>query len=120
MRRLIPIMALAVFLSACAQKVEYTIMNGSTKELSEVVVTTDSGHCFPHGALMPNIHSSYSGGERLKSRNRVTISWMDSSGSRQEVVVFVSDKEFHDPRSLVLRITESTAVEKQWRFEDNK
>ena len=56
----------------------------------------------------------------MMKQNQVTISWMDSSGSRQKVVVLVSNKEFHDPRQLVLQITESTAVEKLWRFEDKK
>ncbi len=120
MRYTTPILALVLLLTACTRHIEYAVENGSSKELTEVRVVSDFDHRFVHGTLIPKAKSGFSGDEKMRKQNRLTLTWIDEAGIQRTAEAEISADELKDRRVRMLRITEAMTVEKLWFSEDQK
>ena len=105
-----------LFLVGCSQRIEYVVKNSGPQAIQEVLVKIGSAHSFRHGTLIPDAHSSYSGGAKLQSENNLTLSWREESGKVHEKVLPVSKKKLQDKRVPVFIINAAMEVQQGWRW----
>jgi hypothetical protein len=113
-------LAISVILAGCDRQIQYAVENGSSINLTDILVVSSSGHRFLHGILIPKAHKSFSGGEKIERENWFTITWIDGSGRSKKAEVELSAEELMDRRVRTLRITEAMTLEKRWLLEDRK
>jgi hypothetical protein len=98
----------------CQHRGEYAVKNAGMTALTDVIVSTDSGHWHMPGILIPKATSGFSGDMPMKPMNIFTISWVDDTGKKHRAQIDASRVELQDSRVIMFVIDDTAAIKKTW------
>ena len=111
--------AICATLAACkpsAERVTFSVENGTSEEFNKVKISIGKTHQFEPGILIPNSAKSFDISIPIGQENSTSLTWATSHGKMETRTFSVTSGELTDDRELRFVINPDGSITKAWRF----